>query len=123
MEPNARTGITAKYIVAFDGESHRILENGVLVIKDDKIISVGKNYQGPVDRWIRGEDRIVTPGFVNTHTHMDSAPVTKSLLEDMGNPRFYMSRLFDELIPDLKCATEESVVTSTALSLVELQLT
>ena len=118
---NSKTvGIRAKYIIAFDGEGHRILKEGVLVVQNDEIIFVGKKYSGHVDQWIDVENRMVTPGFINTHTHIDSSPMTKSFLEDFGNPQFYMSHLFDVLSPDLAYENEESVSTSVLLSAVEM---
>ena len=40
------TEIRAPLIVAFDGQEHRLLENGIVVVRDDKIVHVGKTYSG-----------------------------------------------------------------------------
>ena len=50
-----------------------VIENGVVVIKDDKIIAVGeadlaKQYHAP--KLIDAQDGIVMPGMINTHNHL-----------------------------------------------------
>ena len=120
MSKVMKTGINAKYIVAFDGAGHRILKDGVVVIENDEIVFVGKKYEGALDQQIDAADRVVSPGFVNTHSHVDTAPMIKSFIEDIGNPQFYMSELFEDLIPALKDSNLDSVAASTAISMVEL---
>jgi cytosine/adenosine deaminase-related metal-dependent hydrolase len=57
-------------IVAFDGNEHRILKNGHLAFKDDRIIYVGRNFEGQPDERIDATGMLVTPGFVSTHCHL-----------------------------------------------------
>jgi cytosine/adenosine deaminase-related metal-dependent hydrolase len=120
MKSSKRLGIRGNYIVAFDGNTHRILKEGILVIENDKIVSVGKKYEGTVDQWIEANDRVITPGFLNTHCHINGAPLAKTIVDDIGNPQFSMSCLFDESYPNLQYRTEETIAASTAMSMVEL---
>ena len=62
-----RTKIEGSYIVAFDGNEHRMLQDGVLVYEDDKIIHVGKSFKGEVDKTIDAKGKLVCPGFINIH--------------------------------------------------------
>jgi 5-methylthioadenosine/S-adenosylhomocysteine deaminase len=77
-------------IVAFQEGEHRILRDGCLVVEDDRIRHVGTSYDGPVDRTVDVMDRIVTPGFINTHAHLDESPIDKSVQEDVGNRQFWL---------------------------------
>jgi 5-methylthioadenosine/S-adenosylhomocysteine deaminase len=120
MKVNTIRGIRAKYIVAFCENGHCILEDGVIIIQNDDIIYVGKKYEGDVDSWVDASNRIVTPGFINTHVHMDGSPLSKSFIEDVVNPQFYMSNLFDVLTQALSYSSEKSVQASATLSLWEL---
>ena len=51
----------------------------------------------PVDEAIDASGMIVTPGFINTHTHLYESPLDKSFVEDMGRRQFYLSGLFEYL--------------------------
>ena len=88
-----RTQIDAKMIIAFQADEHRLLENGCLVIENDNIIFVGRDFDGPVDEHIDAKNRIVTPGLINTHTHLAGSPLDKSFIEDIGSRQFYLSGL------------------------------
>ena len=64
------TRIRGGWIVAFDGERHRLLTDGVVVYRGDTILHVGKSYDGPVDIEIDARADLVFPGFVNAHVHI-----------------------------------------------------
>jgi len=85
--------IDAHTIVAFQGDEHRILRDGCLVVQGNQIIHVGASYEGVVDEVIDATDRIVTPGLINTHTHLAGSPLDKSFVEDVGSRQFYLSGL------------------------------
>ncbi|MFC6673646.1 amidohydrolase family protein [Marinobacterium aestuariivivens] len=59
------TRIKGRYVVGFDGQRHRLLENGEVVYRDDTIIFCGFGYDGPVDREIDAGYAIVGPGFID----------------------------------------------------------
>ena len=46
-----KTIIQGGYVVAFDGQGHRIIRDGIVVYKDDKIIHVGKSYECGQNLW------------------------------------------------------------------------
>lgn len=76
---------SAKYVVTMDG-ARRVIEDGAVAIKGDRIAAVGtraeidKRFQTKtrVDR----PDAILTPGLINTHTH---APMSlfRGIADDM----------------------------------------
>ena len=102
-----RTRIDSRLIVAYQEGEHRILENGCVVIDGNEIIHVGRTFGGPVDHVIDAHDQIVTPGFINTHTHLSESPLDKSFVEDRGRRQFAMSGLA-EMLPVRGAAIDEA---------------
>ncbi|MGH6959356.1 MAG: amidohydrolase family protein, partial [Dongiaceae bacterium] len=76
-----RTLIKGGWIVAFDGAAHRILENGVLVYEGDRIVHLGRGYDGAVDRIIDAARDLVSPGLINTHVHIGSQAGDRMVLD------------------------------------------
>ncbi len=104
-----RTRIDSRLIVAYQGGEHRILEHGCIVLEGDTIIYVGRadTYNGQVDHVIDASDQIITPGFINTHTHLSESPLDKSFVEDRGHRQFSMSGLA-EMLPARGAAIDEA---------------
>jgi 5-methylthioadenosine/S-adenosylhomocysteine deaminase len=116
----AKTAIKASHIIAYDGVGHRHLEDGVVVYEGNTIVHVGKHYAEPVARTIDATGKVVTPGFVNTHTHVAGSPLDKSFIEDRGNPQFYMSGLFEYLPVRGGAMTADDIRACVDFSMVEL---
>ncbi len=89
--------IKAGHVIAFQAGGHRHLRNGVVVWEGDTIVHVGPSFDGTVDEVIDAPDKVVTPGFINTHVHMTESPLDKSFVEDRGPRNFYLSGLFEFL--------------------------
>ena len=92
-----RLAIRAGWIIAFDGRGHRVLRDGVVVVEGEKIVHVGRTFEGVVDETIDARDRILTPGLITTHAHIGGSPLDRSVIEDRGNPQFWYSGLFEML--------------------------
>ncbi|MBI5879245.1 MAG: amidohydrolase family protein [Chloroflexi bacterium] len=107
--PPTRTLIKASHIIAYDGKRHRHLKDGVVVIEGDRIIHVGKTWTGAADVTIDAAGRVVTPGMINTHTHLSESPLDRSLVEDTGKRNFYNSALFD-MLPGRSGAEDEEMM-------------
>jgi len=114
------TAIRASHIIAYDGQEHRYLRGGLIVYEGNTIRHVGRTYNGPVDRTIDATDKLVTPGFINTHAHLAGSPLDKSFIEDRGNPQFYMSGLFEFLPARGGAMTPEDARACIDFSMVEL---
>lgn len=67
-----RTLIQGGWVVGFDGRSHELLRDGVVVYEDERILHVGHRFDGQVDRTIDAPGRLVMPGLVNCHLHLGS---------------------------------------------------
>jgi cytosine/adenosine deaminase-related metal-dependent hydrolase len=76
-----RIAIDGGWIVAFDGNDHRIIENGVVVVEGNSIVHVGKAYGGEVDRRIDAHNDLVIPGLINTHVHIGSQAGDRMVLD------------------------------------------
>jgi 5-methylthioadenosine/S-adenosylhomocysteine deaminase len=92
-----RRAITASHIIAYQDGGHRHLRDGIAVWEDDRIIHVGKSFDGHVDETFDAAGKVVTPGLINTHSHLAGSPLDKSFIEDRGGRQFYLSGLFEYL--------------------------
>jgi 5-methylthioadenosine/S-adenosylhomocysteine deaminase len=64
-----KTLIEGGWVVAFNGTSHEVYENGSVVYENDRIVHAGGPYTGAVDRRLSARGKLVSPGFINTHVH------------------------------------------------------
>lgn len=92
-----RLRINARVIVAYQDGEHRLLDEGCMVVEGDEVIHVGKTWDGEADIVIDAGDRIVTPGLINTHSHLAGSPLDKSYIEDVGKRQWSMSGLVEML--------------------------
>jgi len=92
-----RVAIRAGWIVAFDGQGHRLLRDGVVVVEGDRILHVGRAFEGAVDETADARDRVLTPGLITTHAHIGGSPLDRSFIEDRGSSQFWYSGLFEML--------------------------
>ncbi len=92
-----RTRVNAAMIVAFQDGEHRLLQDGCVVVEDNEIIYVGSNYPGTAEIEIDAGDRVITPGLINTHSHLADSPLDKSFIEDVGKRQWSMSGLVEML--------------------------
>jgi len=113
----------AGWIVAFQDGEHRILRDGCLVVVDDRVTHVGTTYDGPVDRTVDLPDRIVTPGLINTHAHLDESPIDKSVQEDVGNRQFWLTGLIEIMPTEMAGLDEDGARACVDYSLIELART
>ena len=94
-----RTLVKGRWVVGFDGQGHRLIDNGVVVYEDDRIVQVGRHFDGTADREIDGGPLgLVCPGFVNIHSHSGSQGGTK-LISDFGRKELYGCGYLNYSIP------------------------
>jgi cytosine/adenosine deaminase-related metal-dependent hydrolase len=70
--------LKAKYLVTMDDDLG-IIEDGE-VIFDKKIIKVGKNLEKNIKTIDLGENSVLMPGLINTHTHLEFSANNTSLI-------------------------------------------
>jgi cytosine/adenosine deaminase-related metal-dependent hydrolase len=88
-----RTLIQGGWVVGYDGRGHEIIPNGTVVVEDDRILHVGRAFDGPVDRRIDAAGKLVSPGFVNCHLHC-ATNATQSVFIDGGLKTDYFGSNF-----------------------------
>ena len=65
------TRLRGRWVIASDGDSHHILENGEVVYRGTEIIFTGHGFSGQVDEEIDAGNAIVGPGFVDLDALFD----------------------------------------------------
>jgi cytosine/adenosine deaminase-related metal-dependent hydrolase len=64
-----RTVIEGGWVVAWNGRSHEVHEQGAVVFEGDRVVHAGGPWTGPADARITARGKLVSPGFINTHVH------------------------------------------------------
>jgi len=64
-----RTLIQGGWVVGYDGRGHTLIPNGSVVFEDDRVIHVGRDFDGTVERTIDARGKLVSPGLINCHLH------------------------------------------------------
>jgi cytosine/adenosine deaminase-related metal-dependent hydrolase len=83
-----RTSINGGWVVGHANGDHGLIRDGVVVYEDNKIIFVGSRFDGTVDREIDAGDKLVAPGFIDTHIHYGHR-ASHRLISDTGRPLFF----------------------------------
>ncbi|MDP8268892.1 MAG: 8-oxoguanine deaminase [Candidatus Tenebribacter davisii] len=94
-------------------------KGGHILIKDDKIISIGKQpYTGDYDEVIDASGMVVLPGFINTHHHLYQS-LTRNI------PKMQNEELFPWLVDHYEVwreVNDEAIFTSAQTGLLEMML-
>jgi 5-methylthioadenosine/S-adenosylhomocysteine deaminase len=93
-----RTAINGGWVVGHANGGHRLIRNGVVVYEDNKIIFVGPRFDGTVDREIDARDKLVAPGFIDTHIHYGHR-ASHRLISDTGRPLFFGQPFLEVTVP------------------------
>jgi 5-methylthioadenosine/S-adenosylhomocysteine deaminase len=112
--------IRAGMVIAFQNGEHRLLRNGCVLIEADRVAFVGPSFEGQADEVLDLPDHLLTPGLIDTHAHLTSAPLDRSFIEDVGRPNFFFSGL-PEMLPAMGAALDEEAQRATVdFSMAEL---
>src|SRR5258708_477593 len=83
-----RTKISCGWPVGHDARGHVLLRNGEVVFEGNTILFVGESFSGDVDKEIDAADRLVIPGFIDTHVHSGHR-ASHRLISDVGRPDYF----------------------------------
>ena len=83
-----RTKLQGGVVVGFDGQSHVLIRDGVVVWEDDRIIAVGKTIDLAVDRTLQAPHHLIIPGLIDLHWHAGLRPNWR-LTSDHGDAQFF----------------------------------
>ena len=93
-----RTKIEATWIVGYARGHHTLIRDGELVFEGNKILHVGKAFEGKVDRVIDAKGKLVSPGFIDTHVHSGHR-ASHRLITDTGRPMYYGQPFLEISVP------------------------
>src|SRR5277367_5500172 len=83
-----RTRISCGWLVGHDSRGHILLRNADLVFEGNTILYVGEKFPGETDAAIDASDRLVIPGFIDTHVHSGHR-ASHRLISDVGRPDYF----------------------------------
>lgn len=86
----------ARFIITVDPE-RRIIQDGALLVEDQRITRIGKAAElqdVTADRVIDAREMVVTPGFCNNHMHISYAHATRGIFPDNLDPMIYLGHVF-----------------------------
>lgn len=101
-------------VISMDSNRDKI-ENIDIVIKDDKIIDLVKDYNGEHDEIIDATNKIVLPGLINAHTHLGM-----SMFKATNDSLTLMEWLEDKIWPIEDNMTDEDTYYSVLMALIEM---
>src|SRR5229473_2928258 len=93
-----RTLIRGGWVVGFAGGGHTLVPEGVVVYEDDRIVHVGRRFEGRVDTELDARGLLVCPGFIDTHVHSGHR-ASHRLITDTGRPDFYGQPFLEITVP------------------------
>jgi 5-methylthioadenosine/S-adenosylhomocysteine deaminase len=93
-----RTKIAATWIVAHEKGTHALLRDGELAFEGNRIIHVGRGFDGHVDRTIDAAGKLIAPGFIDTHVHSGHR-ASHRLITDTGRPMYYGQPFLEISVP------------------------
>ena len=82
MAEQTVTAIEATYVLVPENGGQKVVRDKTVVVEGDRIREICEHYDGPVDRRIQAEGRLLSPGFINCHTHVGCATYSRGLAED-----------------------------------------
>jgi len=93
-----RTLVAGKWVVGWDGRGHTLIPNGVVIFEGQKVIHVGRSFEGQVDRRIDASEKLVSPGFIDTHVHSGHR-ASHRLISDTGRPLYFGQPFLEISVP------------------------
>src|SRR5215470_9844630 len=93
-----RTKIEATWIVGHERGHHTLIRDGEVVFEGNKILHVGRGFEGKIDRVIDAKGKLVSPGFIDTHVHSGHR-ASHRLITDTGRPVYYGQPFLEISVP------------------------
>ena len=93
-----RSKIVATWVVGHEKGHHTLIRDGELVYDGNRIVHVGKGFEGHVDHTIDAKGKLVAPGFIDTHVHSGHR-ASHRLITDTGRPMYYGQPFLEISVP------------------------
>lgn len=102
-------------VITMDEKRKEKYEELDIIIKDDRIERITKNYQGKYDKIIDATNKIVMPGLINAHTHLGM-----SIFRATNDSLTLQDWLENKIWPIENKMTEEDIYYAALLSCIEM---
>src|SRR5712691_6771319 len=89
-----RTRINCGWLVGHDRGHHTLWRNAELVYDGNAVLFVGERFEGAVEREIDARDKLVAPGFIDTHVHSGHR-ASHRLISDVGRGDYFGQPFFE----------------------------
>jgi 5-methylthioadenosine/S-adenosylhomocysteine deaminase len=83
-----RTRIFCGWLVGHADAHHTLWRNAEIVFEGNTVLFVGARFDGAVDREIDARDKLVVPGFIDTHVHSGHR-ASHRLISDIGRGDYF----------------------------------
>src|SRR5256885_3577363 len=93
-----RTLVRGGWVVGFAAHTHTLIPDGVVVYENDRVLHVGRRFEGAVDAEIDARGRLVCPGFIDSHVHSGHR-ASHRLITDTGRPDFFGQPFLEITVP------------------------
>lgn len=103
-----------KNISYLDIDQEKIIDNADILIEENKIKKIGRDLDVKADQVFDGKDKLLTPGFVNAHTHLGM-----SYFRNYADDLALMDWLENEIWPIEAKLNPEDIYWSSKLSIIE----
>jgi cytosine/adenosine deaminase-related metal-dependent hydrolase len=84
--------------VGNSGAGHVLWRDAVLVYEGSEILFVGEDFTGEVDQVIDAREKLVIPGFIETHVHSGHR-ASHRMITDVGRPDYFGQPFFEISVP------------------------
>ena len=93
-----RTRINCGWLVGHDHGRHTLWRDAELVYEGETVLFVGERFDGTVEREIDARDKLVAPGFIDTHVHSGHR-ASHRLISDVGRGDYFGQPFLDISVP------------------------
>ena len=102
--------IKGKYVIGYDGNDHIIITNGEVVYDNDKIVYVGKSYEGKVDETTDVGNSVISPGFIDLNAlgDIDHDIIHKEASSEVRKSLYPSEKYYDAGTKEIMTAEEEA---------------
>src|SRR3974377_1507302 len=93
-----RTRMSGGWIVGQANGHHTLWRDAQLVFENNTILFVGNRFEADVDREIDAREKLVAPGFIDTHVHSGHR-ASHPLISDVGRGDFFGQPFLEISVP------------------------
>jgi len=93
-----RTRIKCGWLVGHAGGRHTLWRNAELVYEGNSVLFVGERFEGQVDQEIDASEKVVAPGFIDTHVHSGHR-ASHRLISDIGRGDYFGQPFLEISVP------------------------